>query len=85
MADLIVLAAEATPTDLLHYINTGGIVGLLVFIIIAGWRGWWVTKREHDELKARCNLVEQQNVKWMELAFKATTVSEQVSEIVKVK
>lgn len=79
------ILTDVTPTDLIHWINSGGIVGLLAFIILAGWRGWWIPKREHDEIKVRLRTVEQQNVKWMELAFKATSVSEQVSDIVRTR
>lgn len=81
----MIVLADPTTIDLLRYINSAGVIGILAFIVIAGWRGWWVSKGQYDELKARLAAVEEQNVKWMDLAFKATSISEQVSDILRNK
>jgi hypothetical protein len=46
-------------TTLLQYIQSGGVLGLLLAIVIGGSRGWWVygaiyqdMRRERDEWKA---------------------------------
>ena len=40
-----------TVDQMLQFIRDGGILGLLVFILFAAYRRWWVTGRELDDYK----------------------------------
>lgn len=59
------------------YINTGGTIGVLVFIIIAGARKWWVFGWQFKDIEDRLEKVEQSNLMWMQLALRGVDVTEQ--------
>lgn len=80
---MIINAVEPTSA-ILDWIQSGGVIGILAFIVATNGK-LWVSRREYDSLKDRCERTEDQNVKWMETAFKATTIADQVSDIARQK
>lgn len=61
-----------------HYINTTGVVGLLVLIIVGGSRKWWVFGWQFKDVEERLSKVEESNSMWMQLALRGVNVTEQV-------
>lgn len=64
--------------EIFKYINTGGTVGILAFIIISGARGWWVFGWQYKDLQERYKKVDESNAMWMQLALRGVNVTEQV-------
>ncbi len=61
------------PSDVLDYLNTGGVVALLLLIIITGWREDWVWGAFYRRKERECNA-------WRDLAMKnLTTASEAIT------
>lgn len=73
---IYLLAESLDPKSLADYANSGGVIGILLFILVGGARGWWVFGWQHRELKEKCEKVEEQNVNWMRLAMKSTKILE---------
>ncbi len=61
------------PTSLLEFLNTGGVVALLLLVIITGWREDWVWGNLYRKKERECTA-------WRELAMSnLTTASEAIS------
>lgn len=60
---------SADAVNMLDLIQSGGIVGLLVYILIGVMRGWWHTDREFKDLQKR-------EVEWKRLALSGTIIAE---------
>jgi hypothetical protein len=37
--------------QILQYLQSGGVLALLVFIVYGGSKGWWVYGRTHDDMR----------------------------------
>ena len=46
----------------LPYLNSGGVLGLLIVIVMGGARGWWYYGRTYDAKAAECE-------EWKKLAL----------------
>lgn len=66
------------PTSVFDWIQSGGIIGLLTFIIIGGGRRWWVFGWQYKECVERANKIEQSNEMWMQLALRGVNVTEKI-------
>lgn len=71
-----------TPKSILDWINSGGIIGLLAFIIISGTRRWWVFGWQYKDLEDRFKKVEESNTMWMQVALRGVHVTEQIVKTV---
>jgi hypothetical protein len=71
------------PVTLYDWITRGGLIGLLAFVIVGNYKGWWISKREADEKDRRISYLEHSNRQWMELAFKSTKITEEVTTMVR--
>ena len=71
-----------TPQTFFDWINTGGIIGLLAFIIVGGARRWWVFGWQYKELLDRYQKIEESNVMWMQVALRGVSVTEQIVKTV---
>ena len=56
-------------SELFKYLNTGGVVGVLVFVIWAVYAGKLVTRREFDDLK-------EDRDKWRDSSLRATDLGD---------
>lgn len=54
--------------QLLALLDKGGTIALLVFVLIAGWRGWWVFGREYNDKVKECD-------SWRRLALQGTDLA----------
>jgi len=66
--------------SILGLINSGGIVGLLVLVLVGGYRRWWVYGREYD------SVIEERN-EWRRIALMSSDIAKTAvslgSELVK--
>lgn len=74
------------PTDsILHIVQTGGVTGLLLVIILGGIRRWWVFGWIYKESEERCEMVAKERDEWKALALRSTNLAESLSELQKYK
>lgn len=66
------------PQSIFDYIQAGGIIAMLVFILIGGARRWWVFGWQYKELYDKYEKVEQSNATWMQLALRGVNVTEKI-------
>lgn len=76
------LATELDVKTVFDYLNTGGTIGVLAFIIISGARKWWVFGWQYKDLQERFQKVEESNAVWMQLALRGVDVTQQVVKTV---
>lgn len=62
------------PDQFLSYLRDGGIIGLLVAILIGGFRRWWVFGWHYD---AVC----KERDEWKQLALRGTVIAGQAVEL----
>jgi hypothetical protein len=74
------LSSTFDPASLFDWIQSGGIIGLLAFIIIGGSRKWWVFGWQYKDLQDRCEKIESSNAMWMQLALRGVNVTEKLVE-----
>lgn len=74
----MLIASTFDPGSIFDWIQSGGIIGLLAFILIGGARKWWVFGWQYKDLQDRCGKVEQSNEMWMQLALRSTNVTEKL-------
>lgn len=65
-----------TVVDLLDIVTKGGVIGLLLIIIVGGWRRWYVWKWNYDELLTERNFWRDMALSGGRLAEKATGIAE---------
>ena len=58
-----------TPQEILEYIRSAGITGILILIIVGGWRRWWVWGWHYQQ-------IEKERDEWKSLAIGGTHLSE---------
>jgi hypothetical protein len=79
----VVIFDSAIGIDqIFHYINTTGVIGILVLIILGGQRKWWVFGWQYKDQNERLEKVEQSNIMWMQLALRGANVTEQIVKTV---
>lgn len=66
---------------ILDLLDSAGSVGLLVFIIVAIFKGWLVRKAEFDREVARRTEVERERNDWRELALRGTDLAEGLASV----
>jgi hypothetical protein len=67
--------------ELLGLIPEAGATGLLVYYIVANWKGWIVPKRELDAETARRKEVERERNDWRELALQGTNLADKLANV----
>lgn len=72
------LADALNPTTVFDWIQSGGIIGVLVFVILGGARRWWVFGWQYRDLQERCEKIETSNAMWMQLALRGVNVTEKL-------
>lgn len=65
-------------TDVVNFLNKGGILGFLVLILVSGARRLWVWGWYYKDLEERYKKVEESNSMWMQLALRGANVTETV-------
>lgn len=89
MAYLAVQLAQSTPEDIVNYIETGGIIAVLVgglFLLLVGLhREWWVPGRYYRERMAEkdkivADLTEDRD-RWRETTGTGTRLANQSTEL----
>ena len=66
-----------TVAELLDIVTKGGVIGLLMVIILGGWRRWYVWKWAYDELRTERDFWRDMALSGGRLAEKATGIAEQ--------
>lgn len=75
----MILATDPFDVDtVFHYLNTTGVIGLLILILLGGAKKWWVFGWQYKDLEERLDKVETSNAMWMQLALRGVNVTEQV-------
>jgi hypothetical protein len=72
------LANAFAPNSVFDWIQSGGIIGLLLFILVGGARKWWVFGWQYKDLDERLEKIEQSNTMWMQLALRGVNVTEKL-------
>lgn len=72
------LADTFDPQTIFDWIQSGGIIGLLLFVLIGGARKWWVFGWQYNDLQERCKKIEESNAMWMQLALRGVNVTEKI-------
>jgi len=62
------------PLSLYGLIQTGGVVGVLLIIIVGFVKRWWVLGWQYKA-------IEESNAKWMELALRSTNLSQSIADM----
>lgn len=75
---LVLLSDALNPTTIFDWIQSGGIIGLLIVVILGGARRWWVFGWQYRELQDRCDKIETSNAMWMQLALRGVNVTEKL-------
>jgi len=69
------------PKSIFEYLNTGGIIALLLLFVIACHRRWivfgWQYKEKCDELKA----TQSSQAHWQNIALRSTNLVETLSDM----
>lgn len=73
----MLIASDTTFTDLLKYISQGGVLGLLFFILVGGYRQWWVFGWQYKESEERIEKTERERDDWRDIALHGTNLAEQ--------
>lgn len=66
---------------LIDLIPTAGTTGLLVYYIVASWKGWIISKREYDNEVRRRQELEKERNDWRELALRGTDLAEGLAQV----
>lgn len=67
---------EITLKELVDIISGGGLVGLLVIILVAGMRGYWVWGWAYKEGIAREQRLREERDEWRDLAIQGMTLAD---------
>jgi uncharacterized membrane protein len=54
------LDSVTSPSSIIDWINAGGILIVLTFIVFANWKGYWISGREAKEMRKRIEQLELQ-------------------------
>jgi hypothetical protein len=75
----ILTAAATSPTSPADFVQTGGIVGLVVFILIAGYkRLWvfgWVYREQCERLTETIHEIAHEKNAWRDIALKSSKIA----------
>jgi len=82
---LLIVGDTLNPTTFLDFIQAGGIVGILLLILVGGFRRWWVFGWYYNELMERHTNMRQERDAWKELALRSTNLAESLQEIGRLK
>lgn len=63
-----------TIPELLDTITQGGVVGILIIIVVGGWRRWYVWKWTYDEIVADRDW-------WRTTALRGTVLAEKATDV----
>lgn len=77
----LLLDATVTFADVLKLLSQGGVLGLLVYIIVGGYKQWWVWGWVHTEEKERTLKAEKERDDWRDLALHGTNLAEQTVDL----
>jgi len=66
---------------LVDVIQNGGAMGLLIFFLVAGFKGWIVWGREFQREINRREEVERERNEWRELALRGTNLAESLTQV----
>lgn len=66
---------------LLNLVPAAGTTGLLIYYIVASWKGWVISKREYDNEVMRRKEVEKERNDWRELALRGTNLAEGLANV----
>jgi hypothetical protein len=68
---------------LLKFLNSGGILGLLLVIVYSGQRGIWVWRREVDGINKQLADAKADAEEWKIMALRGTSTAERISTTTK--
>ena len=81
---LILFASDTTTvTDALRWISQGGILGVLVFILLGGYKKWWVWGWIYEDAEERATKAEKERDDWRDIALTGTSVAEKTVDLFK--
>lgn len=69
-----VLMLFSDYADILKYLNSAGVLGVLILAIIGGYRRWWVYGWLYKQM-------EQERDDWRNLALHGTKIAEQTVDL----
>lgn len=70
-----------TITEVWKLIQSGGLMGLLVFILAGGYRGWWVFGWQYKESEDRVTKAEAERDDWRDIALHGTNITEKAVDL----
>lgn len=62
-------------------VQNGGAMGLLIFFLVAGFKGWIVWGREFQREIQRRESIEIERDDWRELALRGTNLAESLTQV----
>jgi hypothetical protein len=68
-------------TDILKYISSVGVVGILVVAMYGGYKKWWVFGWNYRESEERTQKAEKERDDWRDLALHGTNLAEQTVDL----
>lgn len=77
----LMLAADPGLADILKYISQGGVLGILVIILLGGYRKWWVFGWQYKESEQRTSKAEHERDDWRDIALHGTNIAEQTVDL----
>jgi len=79
----LLIATEITITDIFKWLTSGGIIGILVYILVGGSKGWWVFGWQYDDALNRIKQIEKERDDWRDIALQGTQVAEKTVDLFK--
>lgn len=67
--------------QLLELLPEAGATGLLIYYIVANWKGWIIPRRELDAEISRRQEVERERNDWRELALQGTNLADSLARV----
>ncbi len=75
--------SDVSVTDIFKWITSGGIVGILAFVLIGGYKGWWVFGWQYRDVQDRIKKAEQERDDWRDIALTGTSMAERTVDLFK--
>jgi len=75
------LFSEVTITDIFKWVTSGGIVGVLLFVLVGGYKGWWVFGWQYKDALDRIDQAEKERDDWRDIALTGTSMAERTVDL----
>lgn len=79
----LLAATDVSITDAFKWVSQGGILGVLVFILVGGYKKWWVWGWIYQDAEERAAKAEKERDDWRDIALTGTSVAEKTVDLFK--